>query len=376
MAPEIRPGAWSVLTHRSGSVVGRAVRPGPRATLSVRHGRQRQQLGVTPRTMRAMRGRAGDRGAVWRTGTCCGDSGSTQHSGEGCRLNNKEALQQLLRRKRAEMSPIDLGWPARSARGGRRSVGISQAQTAQALFVSERWYASLERGDMVNPSTEFLDKVAKVLRMEERERAALYVFTLGYEPSVPLDPMAGTNVASAWQQAVSCVTGQPCYINDVAWNVLAANEDFIRMFPQAPNHPPRLPEQNLIRWMLLREDAREHHLVNWEKGWAEPVAAQLRTAVAAHPENKDLQQLDREVSDDPVAGPIYRSHNIDYVNPDGDTRVMRHAGYEAPQGSTDHRTRCCERHAPSQLGNVTMCAAQPFGSLGARFFILVFEPTP
>ncbi|MFD7898928.1 helix-turn-helix domain-containing protein [Streptomyces sp. NPDC059743] len=288
-------------------------------------------------------------------------------------MNNKEALQQLLRWKRGQINPVELGWPKRTGRG-RRSTGLSQAQVAQALFVTERTYADLERGDMASPSTEFLDNVARALRMEERERTALYVYSLGYEPPIPMDPTAGTNVAPAWQLAVNRVSGQPCYINDVAWNVLAANDDFIRMFPQDPGTTPRLPEQNLIRWMLLREDAREHHLVDWEKRWAEPVAAQLRTAVAAHPENADLKQLDKEVNDDPVIGPIYRNHNIAYVHPDGDTRVMRHAGYTAPQGCADRRDRCCEQHAPSQLGNVTMCAAQPFGSPGARFFFLVFEP--
>lgn len=289
-------------------------------------------------------------------------------------MNNKEALQQLLQWKRRQIDPVELGLPKRTGRG-RRSPGISQAQVAQALFVSERTYAVLERGEMDAPKSEFLDSVARVLRMEERERTALYVYSLGYEPPIPMDPMAGTDVAPAWQRAVSHVTGQPCYINDVAWNVLAANDDFIAMFPQEHTTAPRLPEQNLMHWMLLREDAREHHLVDWEKRWAEPVAAQLRTAVAAHPANEDLQQLDQQVNDDPVVGPIYRNHNLAYVHPDGDTRIMRHAGYTVPRDYADTRDRCCERHAPSQLGNVTMCAAQPFGSPGARFFLLVFEPT-
>jgi transcriptional regulator with XRE-family HTH domain len=289
-------------------------------------------------------------------------------------LNNKEALQQLLRWKRSQIDPAELGWPRRTGRG-RRSKGLSQAQVAQALYVSERTYAQLERGEMASPTAEFLDNVAKMLKMVERERTALYVFALGYEPPIPMDPMAGTNVAPAWRRAVSGVTGQPCYINDVAWNVLACNTEFVQMFPQKPGVKPRLPEKNLMRWMLLHEEAREHHLVDWESRWAGPVAAQLRTAVAAHPDNKDLQQLDVEVNDDPIAGPIYRQH-IAYVHPDGDARPMRHAGFVAPGKGADqpHEDQCCERHAPSQSGIVTMCAAQPFGSPGARFFFLVFDP--
>lgn len=288
-------------------------------------------------------------------------------------MNNKEALQRLLRWKREQIDPVELGWPRKTGRG-RRAPGLSQAQVAQALFVTEKTYADLERGNTLQPSPEFLDNVAKVLRMEERERTALYVYALGYEPPFPMDPMAGTNVDPAWQVAVNGVSGQPCYINDVAWNVLAANEDFKRMFPQPDGKPPELPERNLIRWMLLREEAREHHLVDWDTRWAPQVAAQLRTAVAAHPENEDLKQLDMEVDQDPVAGPIYRDHSLAYIHPDGDARPMRHAGYVVPPGQEDRRSRCCSRHAPSQLGTVTMCAAQPLGSPGARFFLLPFSP--
>ncbi|MGW2690053.1 MmyB family transcriptional regulator [Streptomyces sp. NPDC001414] len=288
-------------------------------------------------------------------------------------MNQKEALQQLLQWKRGKIDPVELGWPKRAGRG-RRSHGLSQAQTAQALFVTERTYAEFERGNTAQPTTKFLDSVATVLKMNDPERAALYIYAIGWEPPFSTDPMAGTNVNPAWQVAVNGVSGQPCYISDVAWNVLAANDDFKLMFPQPEGKAPELPDRNLIRWMLLREDAREHHLVDWDTRWAPKVAAQLRTAVAAHSDNTDLQLLDKEVNDDPVAGPIYRDHRLAYIHPDGDARPMRHAGYVTPHGNADFRTRCCERHAPSQLGTVTMCAAQPFGSPGARLFLLPFAP--
>ena len=241
------------------------------------------------------------------------------------------------------------------------------------MYVSERTYADLERGDMTTPSMDFLDGVAEVLRMEEQERTVLYVYALGHEPPISRDPQVGTRVASAWHAAVNRVTGMPCYVQDVVGNVLAANDDFVRMFPQVSGEKPRLPEQNMIRWMLLRRDAREHHLMDWETSWAEPVAAQLRTAVAAHPDNEALQQLDKEVTDDPVVGPIYRYHNLAYVHPDGDSRPMRHAGF-VPNGVRSFTNRCCDRHALSQIGTVTMCAAQPLGNPGTRFFVLLFEP--
>ncbi|MFJ2774811.1 helix-turn-helix domain-containing protein [Streptomyces sp. NPDC087300] len=293
-------------------------------------------------------------------------------------MDNKVALRQLLTWKREQLDPARQpglpSWPPRRGRG-RRAPGLSQAQVAQLLYVSERTYADFERGEKAAPAVEFLDDVARVLQLEEHERIALYVYAVGYEPPHAQDPLAGTSVPAAWEVAVRHVVGQACYVNDVAWNVVAYNDDFIRMFPRAPDAEPALPEGNLMRYMLLNEEAREHHLVHWESDWAVPLTAQLRNAVAQHPDNDDLQQLDQEIAADPVSGPIYRANHVAYVHPNGDTRRMRYPWY-GPPDAQDPPDRCCERHAPSQEGDVTMCAAMPLGSPGARFFLLVFEPGP
>ncbi|MFD0418629.1 helix-turn-helix domain-containing protein [Streptomyces sp. NPDC127108] len=293
-------------------------------------------------------------------------------------MDNKAALRQLLRWKRQQLDPASqpglLNWRHRSSRG-RRAPGLSQAQVAQLLHVSERTYAQFERGEMTTPTADFLDNVSRVLHLMEQERTALYVYSLGYEPPHPQDPLAGRSVHSAWHEAIRRVTGQPCYINDVAWNALAYNDDFVRMFPRAPDAEPAVPERNLMRYMLLNEVAREHHLVNWESDWAVPLTAQLRNAVAQHPENADLQRLDQEVDADPVSGPIYRANHVAYVHPNGDTRRMRYPWY-GPLGEQDRPDRCCDEHARSQEGDVTMCAAMPLGTPGARFFFLVFKPGP
>ncbi|WP_369211712.1 helix-turn-helix transcriptional regulator [Streptomyces flavofungini] len=287
-------------------------------------------------------------------------------------MDNRAALRQLLQWKRKELDPVAVGLRPPTGRG-RRATGLSQAQVAQLLYVSERTYAQLERGEMPSPAAEFLDRVAEVLRLKERERIALYVYSLGHEPPHPQDPLAGENIPAAWQRAVRQVVSQPCYVNDVAWNVLACNDAFVRMFPRAPDAAAAIPERNLMRYMLLDEAAREHHLVNWKSEWAVPLTAQLRNAVAQHPGNTDLEELDRDISADPVSGPIYRANHVAYVHPNGDTRRMRYP-WSGPPQEQDPPDRCCDRHAPSQLGDVTMCAATPLGSPGARFFILLFEP--
>ncbi|MGW1183355.1 MmyB family transcriptional regulator [Streptomyces drozdowiczii] len=284
-------------------------------------------------------------------------------------MDSKAALRQLLRWKRRQLDPRNLGWPPRSGRG-RRAPGLSQAQVAQLLYVSERTYAQLERGEMTNPAPEFLDRVSEVLQLAEQERVALYVYSVGHEPPRPQDPFAGTAVSSSWEEAIRALAGNPCYINDVAWNILFCNDDFVRMFPRNQGAEPRVPERNIMRYMLLREYTRECHMLDWVEKWAIPLTAQLRTAVASHPGNMDLQELDREADRDPVVGPIYRGHHEAYVHPDGDRRRMRYSGY----GSPEQLTQCCNLHAPSRVGEIAVCSATPLASPGARFTMLVFTP--
>ncbi|MFI9240634.1 helix-turn-helix domain-containing protein [Streptomyces sp. NPDC053079] len=273
-------------------------------------------------------------------------------------MDSKKALKDLLEAQRARIDPTEIGWPPRSGRG-RTARGLSQAQVAQLLYKTERWYGEFERGNLSSPAPEMLDAVARVLRMSEHQRSALYHYSLGYEPPVPADPRSADRVNPAWQRAVDAVTGHAAYLTDTAWNLLACNDMFVRMFPRAPGAQPRVPERNMMRYMLLNPQARELMLLSWKEQWAEPVTGAFRAALAAHPGNADLQQLEADVMADPEAGAVYRRGGVAHIHPDGDRRALRHWAYPG-----------------EPAGHVTMCMARPYGSPGARFTILVFDPGP
>jgi hypothetical protein len=142
------------------------------------------------------------------------------------------------------------------------------------------------------------------------------------------------------------------------------------MFPQVSGQTAQAPENNLMRWVLLCTSARDHQLVDWKKSWAEPFAGQLRTAAAAHPENRDLLRLDKEVAGDPVSGPIYLGHDLPYAYPGVRSHPMCHPGLGDAMEPAD---RCCERHTASRLGRVTVCTAHPVGSAAASLSFFVFS---
>ncbi|MFE2931975.1 helix-turn-helix domain-containing protein [Streptomyces sp. NPDC059278] len=271
-------------------------------------------------------------------------------------MDRKEALRALLHDRRRKIDPSEIGWPPPSG-PGRRAQGLSQAQVAQLLYKTERWYAQLERGELRSPSPQMLDKVAVVLRMEHQERSALYLYALGHEPPLSADPKAGTSVNDSWRRVVDRVSGEAASICDLAWNVLECNDEFARMFLPCEGGRIGLRQKNLMRWALLCPDVRERQLADWSDQWAPRLAAWLRAAVAAHPGNADLQELERHAERDPVVGPVYRNGSLARVHADGEVLPVRYLGGGMPR-----------------VGRIRVCSAQPFSSPGARLIILLFEP--
>ncbi|MCA1217356.1 helix-turn-helix domain-containing protein [Streptomyces sp. 8L] len=285
-------------------------------------------------------------------------------------VTSRQCLRQLLAEKRDALAPEDLLPPGScqpvGPRRGRRQHGVSQRQVAEAIKVSERTYGDFERGLTV-PTVEFLEKVAVKLRMNDGERFALFAYALRRDPPIRHDTSSSPLLSEAWIRALANTSGQPIYIGDIAWNILACNSDFKSIFPRVIGRPQhRLPESNLMRWILLSTAAREHHLVDWERSWARPFAAKLRMSVAAYPESQDLRALDRAASSDPIVGAIYRERGLPYGGVDAGALPIR--SYRSARGN-----RCCNRHDRSELTTAALCTAQLAGARGTHLGFIVFD---
>ena len=210
-------------------------------------------------------------------------------------------------------------------------------------------YNRFENGQMPHPGSAFLTAVAKALRLDEQEWTFLWRSARGENPPYALHRESGMAVPGVWRSAVEHISGAIAYISDAEWNVLAGNDEFRLLFPrgEAP--------ANMMRWMLLDSEARSEVLVDWETHWAPFVMPQLRQAMTLRPGHPELARLEREVLDDPVAGPVYRAAATAPIPyPDGTERPVRHAV-----------------HGP---GWVTTCVAEPVTSPGARVMLLSYTP--
>ncbi|MEU9703039.1 helix-turn-helix transcriptional regulator [Streptomyces sp. NPDC047981] len=257
---------------------------------------------------------------------------------------NKKALKELLRERRALIDPESHGFEKPQGRG-RRAQGLSQAQVDGLTNRAQNTYNRLETGALTSPTVDYLADVAKLFGLNEQEWSSLCQYAGIGNPPGPLYQSSGLEVPGVWQEALDGFSHM-AYVTDASWNLLAHNAPFADLFDGG-----RIP-RNTMRWMLLDPDAR-NTLLEWKTVWAPLVLPQLRAAVAIRTDDETLQRIVKDVLADPDLAPIWNAGGA-HIHPDGDERPILHAV-----------------HGP---GHVTMCAAQPLGSPGARLIVLLYHP--
>ncbi|MBY8879778.1 MmyB family transcriptional regulator [Actinacidiphila acidipaludis] len=262
-------------------------------------------------------------------------------------MRNRQALQALLARARARVDPVELGLAPRADPRGRRVQGLTHEHMTRLLGWPEHKYGYVERGRLAHIGPDVLAPIARILHLSEHEWEAVVLYATGLLPAHPLDPRPGTAVPWPWERVLR-TTDEIAYINDVAWDVVAYNTAFARLFR---NH---VVPGNTMRWMLFAPEARTV-LMDWEHSWLPLLVPQLRNAVSAHPHNRTLARLQADARLDPAVAAAYDSPSQEFMGPRADeSRPLLHA----------------------ELGPgwATMCAAGPFGVPGGRLMFILFDP--
>lgn len=256
----------------------------------------------------------------------------------------RRRLQRLLTAARERIDPAELGLKRPRDPRGKKARGLTQSQVARALGCSTQTYNKLECGRGTKPAPELLQRVAEILHLNEHQWRELWTAAVGHGPPWPLHPDE-LSVPDIWRHAVHQLEIM-AYLSDPAWDVLESNDAFARMFPA------KQPPANVLRWMLLDQEARTEVLLDWEDRWCPGLISQLIAARAAHPHNAVLEQLDADVRADDLAGAIYAGDAQAFTKPDNE-RPMNHAVH-------GH-------------GWAHLASAQPVDSPGARLVLIDFR---
>jgi len=131
----------------------------------------------------------------------------------------REELRDFLRTRRARLTPKDVGMPEV---GRRRTPGLRREEVAVLAGVGVSWYTWLEQGRDIKVSEEVLDAIGRALRLDEPERAHLYLLAglnpprAEVAPAIPVTPEM-RRILDAWAP-------RPAYVRDRYWNFIAIND--------------------------------------------------------------------------------------------------------------------------------------------------------
>jgi transcriptional regulator with XRE-family HTH domain len=206
-----------------------------------------------------------------------------------------QELGDFLRTRRARLTPEEVGLP----RGGRRKTpGLRRTEVAQMVGVSVDWYTWLEQGRSITPSTQVLERLVQVLRLDANERNHLFLLAQ-QQPPPPL-LLATESVSPALQHFLDQFGPRPAFVSGRRWDILAWNDAANAVFGDHSQMTPR--ERNTI-WGVFTNPLARQFIVNWEED-ARHLLAQFRNTCGRYPGDPQLTEL---IHDLMLASPEFRA---------------------------------------------------------------------
>lgn len=162
---------------------------------------------------------------------------------------NKKEISRFLRNARQRLNPEDYGI---TASGRRRTPGLRREEVASLAGISLTWYTWFEQGRDIRPSTEVLENLCIVLRLDDKEREFLFQLAQG-RPS-PLSPNLHNEISRGTRLLLDTVD-VPAIVMNEHWSVIGWNKLVTKVLRDYGAVPPA--ERNLFK-ILLTSDAYKH----------------------------------------------------------------------------------------------------------------------
>jgi transcriptional regulator with XRE-family HTH domain len=208
----------------------------------------------------------------------------------------RQELRRFLKDRRARVKPAEVGL-AMTPR--RRVRGLRREEVASLAGIGISWYTALENGDAEGVSEATLRAVAQALRLTESERDYLLELAAQSEASDSAETPDALIVET--MRAIAF----PAYIITAAWDVVACNEAFCRVWDVDGSELPF----NAIERMFVAAPARAMHGANFAANIA-PVIAMFRSGVGRMPSSLRLQELRERLTADPTIRAIWDDYEI------------------------------------------------------------------
>ncbi|WP_227982389.1 helix-turn-helix domain-containing protein [Nocardia spumae] len=204
-------------------------------------------------------------------------------------MNDRRALGDFLRARRARIQPSQVGLPPGTRR--RQTAGLRREEVAALAGLSVDYYIRLEQGRDRNPSPEVLAALASALLLDADETVHVQqlVRLAGGRPATAAAPIAAAGRGLVL--LLGSIRPTPAFVLDQVSNVLAANPEGWRLLWGIEEWEP--VRRNLIRYVFTHPAARTV-FEDWT-GMARDSVAHLRVVQGAGTHRTELAALTDEL---------------------------------------------------------------------------------
>ncbi len=213
----------------------------------------------------------------------------------------RQELADFLRMKREKLSPQAVGLPSGTRR---RTPGLRREEVAALAGVGLTWYTWLEQGREINASVEFLEDLARVLKLDATER--YHLFLLAHQRPPVVAGHQWCQVTPLVRRLLDDLPLRPAYVMNLSWDIIAWNPAADRLFAIAE----RQPEQRNMLWMLFADPELNQRLMGWQEQ-APQILASFRRDYARAPQDATMLQRIQALSDvSPQFRQLWQQHDI------------------------------------------------------------------
>ncbi|WP_447878094.1 helix-turn-helix transcriptional regulator [Serratia fonticola] len=213
----------------------------------------------------------------------------------------RQELADFLRMKREKLSPQAVGLPSGTRR---RTPGLRREEVAALAGVGLTWYTWLEQGREINASVEFLEDLARVLKLDATER--YHLFLLAHQRPPVVAGHQWCQVTPLVRRLLDDLTLRPAYVMNLSWDIIAWNPAADRLFTIAE----RQPQQRNMLWMLFADPELNQRLMEWQEQ-APQILASFRRDYARAPQDATMLQRIQALSDvSPQFRQLWQQHDI------------------------------------------------------------------
>ncbi|MFN2745172.1 MULTISPECIES: helix-turn-helix transcriptional regulator [Bacillus] len=231
---------------------------------------------------------------------------------DGMKEKRKE-LGDFLKLKRSTVSPEEYGMPLGQRR---RTKGLRREELAQLAGIGVTWYTWLEQGRDIQVSTQVLESISRVLKLNYEEKK--HVFLLAGQ-QIPLYELQSTkqHLNPAVQHLIEHLKDCPVYVTDEKWDVIAWNEAACLVFGDFKRMSHK--EKNAI-WRCFCSKDYQKLLADWESH-AKRLLAQFRFTASRFIGEEWINELIDELSQKSAEFRSWWNHHDILGTPAGEKEI-------------------------------------------------------